>query len=254
MAAVTRLVAGVIAVIILLTGCYIALSPVNPMPVVRYQAEDGQANGLIVLLPGFRDNPERFEQKGFVDIIRRIAPSFDIVAADAHFAYYRNHSIVDHLYKDVVGPELARYQRIWIVGISMGGAGAASYAMEHPQGIERVILLAPYLGDEEIGFQVKAAGGLRQWQPPELTEIEDLATRHFYKLWSWFKQYSQSASQKPVLMLGFGLDDRLSPANQLLADILPAEQVERVDGGHKWTVWRPIFEELLQRSVRAEVN
>jgi len=50
-------------------------------------------------------------------------------------------------------------------------------------------------------------------------------------------------------MLGFGSDDSLSQANQLLADVLPSEQVVRVPGGHKWKVWIPIFEALLRQAV-----
>ncbi len=50
-------------------------------------------------------------------------------------------------------------------------------------------------------------------------------------------------------MLGFGSDDDLHDENQLLADVLPKEQVVRTPGGHKWKVWIPIFETLLQRAI-----
>ena len=242
-------VVGCVVLIFLLTGCYITKSAQVPMPVVHHTVANGQADGLIVLLPGYGDSPEHFEQRGMVDIIRRLAPTFDIVAADAHFGYYRNLSIVDRLHTDVLGSRQNRYQRVWLVGISMGGLGAASYAMEHPDVVERVFLLAPYMGEKDLITEVETAGGLARWEPPNISSIEDEEQRRFYQLWSWYKGYTQPNPMGPDLMLGFGSDDSLSQANQLLADVLPSEQVVRVPGGHKWKVWIPIFEVLLRQAV-----
>ncbi len=219
------------------------------MPVVHHAAANGQADGLIVLLPGYGDSPEHFEQQGMVDIIRRVAPTFDIIAADAHFGYYRNLSIVDRLHTDVLGSRQNRYQRVWLVGISMGGLGAASYAMEHPDVVERVFLLAPYMGDEDLISEVENAGGLARWEPPNLSSIEDEEQRRFYRLWDWYKSYARPNPAGPDLMLGFGSDDKLRDGNQLLADVLPNEKVVRTPGGHKWEVWMPIFEALLRQAV-----
>ncbi len=245
---IEHVVVGVV-LIFLLTGCYITKSAQVPMPVVHHAAANGQADGLIVLLPGYGDSPERFEQQGMVSIIRRVAPTFDIIAADAHFAYYRNLSIVDRLHADVLGSRQNHYQRVWLVGISMGGLGAASYAMEHPDVVERVFLLAPYMGDEDLISEVEAAGGLARWEPPNLSSIEDGEQRRFYQLWSWYKGYTQPNPTRPDLMLGFGADDKLRYGNQLLADVLPNEYVVRTPGGHKWKVWIPIFEALLRQAV-----
>ena len=115
------------------------------MPVVFHAAAAGAADGLIVLLPGFSDGPASFDNQGMIDIVRRIAPAFDAVATDAHFAYYRNQSIVERLHADVIEPITGQYRTVWLVGISMGGLGAASYAMEHPDVVAGVILLAPYM-------------------------------------------------------------------------------------------------------------
>ena len=244
-----KLFFGSCVILLLLTGCYITKSAQVPMPVLQYPAARGNADGLMVLLPGFGDNPDRFEQQGMIDIVRQLAPTFDIVAADAHFAYYRNLSIIDRLHADLLGPGSDRYLRVWIVGISMGGLGASSYAMEHPGVVERVILLAPYMGSKDLITEVKAAGGLARWQHPDLTTIENEDQRRFYRLWDWYKGYTRTDPTGPDIMLGFGSDDALHDANQLLADVLPKEQVVRTPGGHKWKVWVPIFETLLQRAV-----
>ncbi len=133
----------------------------------------------------------------------------------------------------------------------MGGLGAASYAMEHPDVVERVFLLAPYMGDENLISEVENAGGLARWEPPNLSSIEDEEQRRFYRLWDWYKSYARPNPTGPDLMLGFGSDDKLRDGNQLLADVLPNEKVVRTPGGHKWEVWMPIFETLLQRGVHS---
>ena len=50
---------------------------------------------------------------------------------------------------------------IWLVGFSMGGLGSLLYLREHPEYIEGVCLIAPFLGDEEIIEEIQAAGGVR---------------------------------------------------------------------------------------------
>ena len=57
------------------------------MPAVYHAAADANADGFIAFLPGVGDGPEHFDQKGMIDIVRRIAPTHDIIAADAHLAY-----------------------------------------------------------------------------------------------------------------------------------------------------------------------
>ena len=235
---------------LLLAGCYVIKPAKIPLPVVHYSAAtNGTAEGLIVLLPGFGDGPNSFDQQGIIDIVRRIAPTFDAVATDAHFAYYRNQSIVERLHNDVIEPIAHRYQRVWLVGISMGGLGAAAYAMEHPAMVEGVILLAPYMGDDELIAELEAAGGLAQWLPPDLAAVVDEEERLFYELWTWYKGYADVVYPAPKLLLGFGAEDRLRRANQLVVDVLPGDQVVSIPGGHKWTVWIPLFETLLRRAV-----
>lgn len=235
---------------LLLPGCYVMQSAETPMPAVFHAATNVDAEGLIVLLPGFGDGPESFERRGVVDIVRRIAPSFDVIAADAHFAYYRNESVVDRLHADIIEPVADRYRAIWLMGISMGGAGAASYAMDHSDVVAGVILLAPYMGNSAPA-EVAAAGGLSPWTPPDPASIENAQERHFYRLWRWYRGYAAPLPPEPKLLLGFGTDDRLSGANWLLAAVLPRDQIMTTPGGHKWTVWVPIFESLLQRAVGA---
>lgn len=234
-------------------GCYFTKSASVPMPAVHHGATSTAADGLIVFLPGFGDGPDDYEENGFVKMVQAVSPRFDIIAADAHFGYYRAFSVVDRLHEDVIAPAAKKgYHRIWLVGISMGGLGAASYAMEHEDLIEGAILLAPYMGDSDVVEEVSEAGGLSKWSPPELDAIEDEETRHYYELWRWYKEYVEHPESQPKLFIGYGDEDRLRHPNELVASVLPKERSEVMEGGHKWRVWKPLFHKLIRRALDAK--
>jgi pimeloyl-ACP methyl ester carboxylesterase len=234
--------------LLMLSGCYVTQGARVPMPAEHHSAKTS-AEGLIVFLPGFWDSPKKIEANGMIDIVRQIAPGFDVVVPNAHFAYYRKQNIVERLHTDVIQPIAHRYQQLWLVGVSMGGLGASSYAMKYPEDVDGVILLAPYMGDEELIDEIASAGGLKHWSAPDLLAIESNQQRHFYELWTWYQAIAEDPSKAPRLMLGFGEDDRLRRANRLLAAELPPEHVLSIPGGHKWKVWVPLFGSLLRRAV-----
>lgn len=217
----------------------------QPLRVLEYPASS-QASGLIVFLPGLGDDPESYANRGFVDIVRNANPAFDVVSVDAHAAYYRADTVVERLRQDVIDPRLASYGAIWIVGISMGGFGASLYAEAHPQDIAGVVLLAPFMGDGEVYREVRDAGGLAAWQFPASPD-PDLARE--YDLWSFYKQYVTQPTRSPLVYLGYGASDALAPRNRLLADVLPAAQRQEIPGGHDWTVWTPLFTNLIALAI-----
>ena len=230
------------------SGCAFLREATVPMPALHFAAASQPAEGLIVLLPGYADLPERYEQQGFVDMIRAAQPGFDVIAADAHYGYYRDRTLVERLHDDLIGPVLDRYERVWFVGISMGGFGAPIYAIDHPEKIEGMILLAPFMGYAEVIGEIKDAGGLAAWTPPDLASIEDEERRKFYEVWSWFRCYTTETEHRPRLFLGYGTEDDLEVPNGILAAELPPERVMTLPGGHKWTVWQPLFAELVHRA------
>jgi len=131
----------------------------------------------------------------------------------------------------------------------MGGFGAAAYAMSNPDIVDGLILLAPFMGSAEVVDEVKAAGGLARWVPPELGAIEDDRKRRFYELWRFYQAYTQAPERKPSLYLGFGNEDHLRGPNSIVAKVLRPERSLVLDGGHKWLVWQPLFTELAQRAI-----
>jgi pimeloyl-ACP methyl ester carboxylesterase len=220
-----------------------------PMPAIVYPAKVEPADGLVVLLPGYGDGPERFDQQGFVAAIQQADPRLEVIAADAHYGYYRERSVVERLHTDLLAPRIERYERVWFVGISMGGLGSAIYAMERPGEIDGMILLAPYMGPSELIGEIDAAGGLAAGQPPDPESIDDPNRRTFYEMWTWFRGYGDESEQRPKLYIGYGTEDRLSTPDSFVADLLPAAQRATMPGGHKWTVWRPLFDQFVARAL-----
>jgi hypothetical protein len=91
--------------------------------------------------------------------------------------------------------------------------------------------------------EIRRAGGLARWQPPLDLKQEDWQRG----IWVWLKSHLQQRERRPLLLLGYGTDDRFAGACEMLADHLPAGQVYRAPGGHDWPPWLAIFERFLAR-------
>lgn len=233
-------------------SCYLRPASV-PMPAVRHAAPAGDARGLVVFLPGLSDGPDDYVANGFVDLVHELRPDFDVLAVDAHFGYYRAMSVTDRLYEDHLASVRDRYDEIWLVGISMGGLGSSLFAARHEGLVDGVVLLAPYMGDPEVFGEVKEAGGLASWSPPDgWRDLSKRSKSGFYELWNWYRGYAAAPTRSPSMFIGYGSEDRLRVPNELLAEALPEDHVLVRPGGHKWVVWKPIFAELLPRALGGE--
>ncbi len=218
-----------------------------PLHVVHYPGPAltagaaGPPRTLVVLLPGRWDRPRDFEKYSFPEIAARAGARVDMVAVDAHLNYYLKNMIVDRLREDVIGPASQHYERIWLVGISIGGTGALLYASRHPEDLAGVILFAPYLGEDAVIDEVEAAGGLASWQPPESVAQDDFQRR----IWIGLQGYAREKS-RPPLYLGWGEKDSFARANGLLARELPKNHVFTAPGGHEWKAWKALWEQFVR--------
>lgn len=246
----------------LLAGCPFMRSPSVPMERLSYRERGpASARGAIVLLPGFGDRPSAFGDNGFVAVLARHAPDYDVFAADAHFGYYRKRTLVLRLERDVIGPLLAKgYRELWLAGTSMGGFGAIAYARTHPQRVRGVLLFAPYLGPGEVVQQVARTGLCRYREPPrpsaaareqsavkarasERNEDEDPELAFAQANFVWLRR--QACEERSVaLWLAVGSQDRLRAADDLLGAALERQHVLILPGGHGWKVWTPALERL----------
>lgn len=219
----------------------------TPMTSVTYRNQGpAQARGVVVLLPGFGDRPQAFEKNGFVAALAKAQPALDIVAADAHFGYYRKRSIILRLEQDVIGPLRARgYREIWLAGTSMGGIGAIGYAREHPERVRGLFLLAPYLGPGEVVNEV-AAQGLCNYdgKPDAKDSLDNFARRNFIWLRRQACAEASADAHKPSLYLGVGSEDRLRRPDSVLGSVIPAAHFVVLPGGHGWKVWTPALRKL----------
>lgn len=184
------------------------------------------ADRLIVFLPGIDDLAEDFAARGFFDAVARRGLPADAVAVDAHYGYYARRSVIERLAHDVVLPaRRGGYREVWLAGISMGGLGALSYAMAHPEHVDGVALLAPYLGEGRE------------------------ADEHVRRLWDWIARYEPGQAGSPPIYLGYGTRDRFAKSNARLGARLPARHIVTLPGGHDWRTWKRLWDLLLARLV-----
>ncbi len=200
---------------------------------------------LLVMLPGAKGRPQDMLHYGFVQALRERSLPIDVVAVEAHLGYYLEGSLGPQLTYDIIAPARARgYQRIWLMGISLGGMGALMYANEHPAEIEGVILLAPFLGVRGTIAEVVNAGGLAHWQPGVIQADDDDR-----RLLAWIKAYPSVTTVVPRIYLGYGTEDRFAVASQMLAERLPAARVVSIPGRHDWATWISLWHHLLDQAV-----
>ena len=187
---------------------------------------------LLVMLPGADMHAEEFQANGFLDGEGPV----DRIAVETGMECYLDEVSVALLHDQVIAPAHVRGTvNIWLVGISLGGMGALLYAQTHPDRIAGTILLAPFIGSRGLIAEVERAGGLRHWQPANLSTAER-------RLLAWLG----AGQGLPDMHLGYGTDDRFAAAHRLLADLLPAERVVTAPGGHDWPTWCRLWQTLQQ--------
>lgn len=218
---------------------WVALLPATtPLCVRRFDCPN-DAGELIVFLPGIDDVLDDFEFNGFVAEVRKREIAADLLVADLHFGYYLRRTAIERLRTDVIVPAKDRYERIWLVGISLGGFGSILYAMEHPKDLCGLILLAPYPGDPLLLDEIESAGGLKNWRSAEVREDD-----HERKMWRWLQGYAVG-QDTPDIYLGYGRRDPFSRANGMLAQVLSHDRVFVGPGGHNWAAWKELWGKLL---------
>lgn len=229
----------------LLGGCASMLPAPTPLRSIDYPAASQPAKCLFVLLPGAGDHAETFEQHGFVEALRSRSLSIDVRATDATIGYYMRGIMLERFTTDVIAPTKSRgYRETWLVGPSMGGFGSLFYSRAHTSDVSGVLSIAPFLGDRSLIKEIANAGGLDKWQAPARVDAMD-ADNYQREMWRWFQATSRGQEPAPLMFLGYGSDDSLGTAAQLLTAKLPASRVFVTNGGHEWPAWRRVLESFL---------
>jgi len=143
----------------LLLGCAAMRPARTPIPRATHVSDGGAHQTLMVLLPGIRDTRDDFERHGFIAAVRERDLPVDLVAVDAHFGYYTKRTLIERLLADVIVPAREDgYDRVILVGVSLGGLGALITAREAPDQVDGIVLIAPFLGEKKFISEIEAAG------------------------------------------------------------------------------------------------
>lgn len=227
----------------LLPSCGL-LPRATPVPVPTLANGNPAGTELIVFLPGRWSRVAEFEREGFFEIARKRWPNARRVAPDLHLGYYKNRSIARRLHDDVIAPaRRSGVTSVRLVGVSMGGLGALIYDMEYPREVAEIILISPFLGEEEVLKEIQTAGGLKKWRPAPVVE-NDFSR----KLWLGLRRNWLERGNRPLVSLGCGREDRLAPSGRLFAaEFLKPSEQEWITGDHDWPTWRPLFASIIRK-------
>lgn len=232
-----KLFAKLLLPALLLPGC-VFWGGHKPLETLTYRSQHSSNENLIVFLRGRGGSHKDFARDSFVDNVRQRGLAYDMVAPNAHFAYYYSKTLIPRLKEDVMDPAKAQgYRRIWLVGASMGGLGALLYTLSHPEDVAGVYLISPFLGYSDITDEIAEAGGVRFWSPGKYDATEDWQRM----LWDRLKTYGEQPANWPPIYLGYGLDDDFVEAHKLLGNILPKDRIFKTQGGHTPDVMKRVW-------------
>lgn len=226
--------------------CSCVPAAVKPMQTRVVSASTCADTPVLIYLPGIEDSIMVFEANGMVDSLETAGIEAEVVLCNAHFGYYAKRTLPERIKEDALLPSIERgHSTIWFVGNSLGGLGSLHYAWKHPGAIKGIVLLGPYISRGRIAREIKKAGGLKSWNPV-VTDTTDWERQ----LWLWLKRCTLGGdSSCPKIFLGYGQADRFAKKHELLAGVLPPQNVVAIEGGHDWPIWRRAWGELLRRGA-----
>ena len=223
------------SIVVLFLGCSGSRDK-KALPSIRYSGMTGRRS-LVVLLPPIGGKGSHYETQGFLDEVweRGFEASMEVV--DVKPSLYLGSRIVELLKTEVIEPAKAEgYEKIYLVGISLGGHGALLYATKYPEDVDGIVILAPFIGGDIASEAIEEAGGLDTWE-----DCPFLAWNYACNLWKSLKVYVSDPRNQRKVVLGFGREDKFADQCRVLADALPPEQVFTVSGGHDWATWKKLW-------------
>jgi enterochelin esterase-like enzyme len=237
----------------LLNGCVFFEKPAAATPTMTIAAPAPSAiKRMVIVLPGRGDNLMDLQRSGIAAVIQQQLPDADVMLVAMSLPYYMEGRSVQRLHEEIVVPAKQRgYADIYLAGASMGGMGVLLYEREHPNEMNGLILMAPYMGDASLIKEIKAAGGLAQWNAgPVPAELDrDKVPR---EEWRVAQSIANNRNRANNVWLVCGQNDRFNGAAQLIAQGLPPGHFIEPAGGHAWVVWlegaAPAFAQISRAS------
>jgi pimeloyl-ACP methyl ester carboxylesterase len=190
----------------------------------------------MIWLPGAYHSARDFLDEGFAEKVLQRQIPLDLRFVDLEMRHLDDREPLERLRAEILLPARGSGVAVWLAGISLGGSIALDFASSHPEELDGLCLLAPYLGNRMLLKEINAARGLARWEPGEVAD-GDVERR----VWCHLK----ARIGRPSLYLGYGQEDRFSAAHGMLAQELPADAVDVIAGGHDWRTWTKLWENFL---------
>lgn len=243
----------VLLIPLLLSGCFNLGDRSAPIPSVLIPGKGlADRKTLVIVLPGRADNVAVMQQFDVAEAIHAGWPEVDVQLTSATLAYYTDGGLPQRINQQFIQPARAQgYQRLILMGASMGGMGSLVVDEAHPGVFEHVLLLAPYLGRERVMREITEAGGIASWQPGDKPAVVDRRNFDRELLWRQIHSFTLDADSRARVWLAYGEEDRLAGTVPVIAPALDAEQILPRPGGHKWVVWNAAATEIFAR-LRAQ--
>ena len=191
----------------------------------------------LLMLPAAYSGPEDFVRAGFVGAVRQRHLEVDLVFARLELQHLSDRTVLTRLRQELLLPARAQGCSTWLGGISLGGYVALCCAERHPQDIDGLCLIAPYLGSHIVTDEIARADGVHAWRPGEIGEDDDER-----RVWRFIQTLGSRALP---IHLGLGREDRFAARHRLMASALAPGSLDIVPGGHDWPTWHRLWENFL---------
>lgn len=243
--AATAARATLLATLLALGGCAAGGDISKPIPSVFYPATQ-DAQRTVVMLPGIADNLAALQKRHVALLIQKEWPDADVVLAGLTLPFYKQGQAPQRLHDEVIQRYRKANQPLWLAGISLGGMGVLLYDRQYPDDAAGLLLMSPYLGEDDVREDIRAAGGLAHWKPESVPEIE---TASFSQdLWLYLKRWSNRPQRTSTIWLAYGAEEKFRKSNEMIAPMLSTDHVIMLPGKHDWDLWQRAFPALLKRA------
>lgn len=231
-----------------LASCAAGGDITKPVPSAFYPAPL-KAERTVVMLPGIADDLAALQKRQVAALIQKSWPHADVVLAGLTLPFYKQGRAAQRLHDEVIARYRKKQQPLWLAGISLGGMGVLLYDRQYPGDAAGMLLMSPYLGDDAIHQQIRAAGGLAQWNPGPEQSIN--ADNFQHELWRYLKHWRDRPQRTDTVWLAYGADEPFRKPIEMITPMLRPDHVIMLPGKHDWDLWSRAFPALLQRAGSA---
>jgi pimeloyl-ACP methyl ester carboxylesterase len=202
---------------------------------------NGSPTILLVMVPGMGMRAADFQANGFIAAVEQRRWPVMVTLPEPEADAYLDGSAEVRLLRDIEAAQRETgSSRVWMAGISLGCRAILGCVRLRPDLAEGLMLLTPYLASTGLVAEVARTGGLRRWA--ETGRERGEPDRAFL---AWLA--TTPPATLPRILMGHAQEDRFANTATMLADLIPAERMIGVPGGHDWTSWISLWHLMLEQ-------